>query len=113
MDPRKPINALSDDQKPHALKIVHRHLKAYTIACAQDLGATGASVVTTGVGLWAAELAELDPKATAVFLRAVADIYDPKKHHNQKVKAEKKRKAAIRQLLAQVDLAMNPTMGRV
>lgn len=110
-DPRKPIQHRSGDQGDITRQIVHAHLLECTSLGARALGCTGASFVTMGVGIWAAELAELDGKATAHFLRAIADIMDPGLKHLAKTAAESRRVYAVSRLLAAVDLAMTKPEG--
>ena len=108
----KPVRNLDDALGREARSIIYAHLLAATEEGAKAVGCTGASFVTSGLGIWAAELAELDPKATAQFLRAVADIFDPAVTHRGKLRAEKKRASAVRKLLAAVDLDVAEPKGR-
>lgn len=50
-------------------------------------GAPGASFVTIGVRQWAQALAECNPKATADYLRALADMCEPGASHEVRVRA--------------------------
>jgi hypothetical protein len=109
---RKPVHTLEQDAARQARNTIHAYLLAATEQGAKAVGCTGASFVTSGLGIWAWELAELDPKATAQFLRAVADIFDPEVKPQGKARAEKKRAAAVRKLLAAVDLDMATPGGR-
>jgi|GEM_PF-3026389 len=111
-DPRKPVHHRAGDEGAGVRKIIHAHLIECTRHGARSLGCTGASFVTMGIGIWAAELAELDGRATAKFLRALADIMEPGHSPVQKQNAEAKRQHAVRRILAAVDLAMNSTEGR-
>lgn len=108
----KPVQTLDPDAARQARDTIHAYLLAATEEGAKAVGCTGASFVTSGLGIWAGELAELDPKATAQFLRAVADIFDPDVKPQGKARAERKRAAAVRRLLAAVDLAMAEPTGR-
>ncbi|AVO39608.1 hypothetical protein C6Y53_02185 [Pukyongiella litopenaei] len=65
-----------------------------------------------GIGIWCSELADLDARATAQLLRAVADIYDPALNDAGKLRAEKNRRSAVNRLLAAVDLDMAAPGGR-
>jgi hypothetical protein len=108
----KPVRTLDRDEWIRARDIIYAHLLAATEQGAKAVGCTGVSFVTSGLGIWARELAELDPKATAQFLRAVADIFDPEVKPQGKARAEKKRAAAVRKLFAAVDLDMATPEGR-
>ncbi|RNF35108.1 hypothetical protein A7A09_008855 [Paracoccus methylarcula] len=79
---------------------------------ARVAGCTGASFVTLGIGIWAAELAEQDGRATAILLRALADIMDPKNKPAAKAGAEARRQYAVKQLHRAVDVAMSHAEGR-
>ncbi|OWU80453.1 hypothetical protein ATO1_08900 [Phaeobacter sp. 22II1-1F12B] len=85
---------------------------AVTEEGAKNIGCTGASFVILGLGIWAEELAELDGKASAQMLRALADLYDPTSNQPKKFNAEKKRRSAVDRLLAAVDLDMATPGGR-
>lgn len=111
-DPRKPILRASTAEMEHARRVAYAHLLAVTEEAAQALQCTGASFVIMGLGIWAGELAELDAKASAQMLRALADLYDPTTSHTKKMHAEKKRRAAVDRLLAAVDLSMAKPQGR-
>jgi hypothetical protein len=108
----KPVHTLDPDANRWARDTIHAYLLAATEEGSKAVGCTGASFVTSGLGIWAAELAELDPKATAQFLRAVADIFDPEVKPQGRARADKKRAAAVRKLLAAVDLDMAEPGGR-
>lgn len=110
-DPRKPVRTMSPDQQAGIRDTVHRHLLAATEIGAREIGATGVSFVTIGMGIWTAELAELDAKATAKFLRALADNFDPRSNDNQKRRAEELRAQAVRALYAALDLEMSEAQG--
>jgi hypothetical protein len=82
-----------------------------TSAGAKAIGGTGASFVMIGMGVWAAELAELDGGAAAKFLHALADISDPANNENQKRRVEEDRRHAVRALFAAIDLEMAEVKG--
>lgn len=92
--------------------IIHAHLIECTDAGARAVGCTGASFVTMGIGIWAAELAELNGRATAILLRALSDIMDPKNTPAGRAAAESRRQYAVRLLHQSVDLAMSKPEGR-
>ncbi|MBN9078554.1 MAG: hypothetical protein BGN87_00315 [Rhizobiales bacterium 65-79] len=85
---------------------------AATDVGARAIGATGASFVLIGMGVWATELAELDGRAAAKYLRALADEFDPATNENKKLRAEKDRAQAVRALYAALDLEMAEAQGR-
>lgn len=91
--------------------IVHAHLLECTALGSRALNCTGASFVTMGIGIWAAELAELDRRATAILLRALADMMDPKNTPASKAAAENCRQFAVQLLHRAVDLAMSKSEG--
>ncbi|WP_421925525.1 hypothetical protein [Neoaquamicrobium sediminum] len=110
-DPRKPVHVMPSAQQAEVRASVHRCLLAATEVGAREINATGVSFVVIGTGIWAAELAELDARATAKFLRGVADIFDPKTNQNQKRRAEESRAQAVRALYAALDLEMAEAKG--
>lgn len=110
-DPRKPVQSPAPEQSNAVLDGVHRILLASTEVGAKNLGMTGCSFVVIGMGVWTAELTELDGRATAKYLRALADIFDPRTNDNQKRRAEKDRSQAVRDLYAALDLEMAETKG--
>lgn len=110
-DPRKPVVAADADRSRDVRDIVRQHLLAVTEVGAKAAGIGGASFVMTGMGVWAAELTELDGRAAAKYLRALADIFDPRTNDNQKRRAEKDRAQAARDLYAALDLTMAETSG--
>ena len=111
-DPRKPIHRPSNDEQDRVRRIALDHLLAVTEEGAKSIGCTGTSFVILGLGIWAKELAELDSKASAQMLRALADLYDPTMNETGKIRAEKKRRSAVHKLLAAVDLDMATPGGR-
>jgi len=98
-------------QQDDVRKRVHRQLLAVTEIGAREINTTGVSFVTIGMGIWAAELAELDGRATAKLLRALADCFDPRNNDNQKRRAEESRAQAVRALYAALDLEMSEAGG--
>lgn len=111
-DPRKPIVRPDPETQEVQREIAYAHLIECTTQGARSIGCTGASFVILGLRIWAQELAELDGKASAQMLRALADIFDPSSNHKKKLHAEKKRRAAVQRLLAAVDLDMSTPSGR-
>ncbi|AET73324.1 hypothetical protein EMVG_00038 [Emiliania huxleyi virus PS401] len=112
MDPRKPVHRPDNAAQDEARNIAYSHLLAVTEVGAKAVGCTGASFVVMGLGIWAAELAELDARNTSRMLHALADLYDPASNDTKRIKAEKKRRAAVLRLFAAVDLDMAEPGGR-
>lgn len=110
-DPRKPVTSPAPEHGNEILDTVHQVLLATTKVGAEKIGATGATFVIIGMGVWTVELAELDGRATAKYLRALADIFDPRTNENQKRRAEKDRSQAVRALYAALDLTMAEAEG--
>lgn len=110
-DPRKLVRRLEPEQADAIRNVVHQHLLAATDVGARAIGCTGASFVVVGLGVWARELSELDARATARYLRAVADILDPRMNDNQKRRAEQERSKAVREIYAALDLEMSEPEG--
>ena len=75
-DPRKPVLAADAQKSRDVSMIVQEHLFAATEIGAKAAGIGGASFVMTGMGVWASELSELDARAAAKYLRALADIFN-------------------------------------
>lgn len=111
LDPRKPVAAADAQRGDEINQIVQEHLLAATELGAKAARIGGASFVMTGLGVWAAELTELDGRAAAKYLRALADIFDPRTNENQKRRAEKDRAQAARDLYAALDLVMAEAKG--
>jgi len=111
VDPRKPVRSPAPEHANEILDTVHRHLLAVTQTGAEAIDATGASFVIIGMGIWTVELVELDGRATAKYLRALADLFDPQTNDNQKRRAEKDRAQAVRALYAALDLEMAEVGG--
>jgi two-component SAPR family response regulator len=105
-DPRRPIRRPDEDEQDRVRNIVHTHLLEVTAKGAKAVGCTGASFVMMGMGVWAAELSELDQKATAQLLSALGDLYHPASNDGQKRRAEKRRRQAVERLHAAIDIAM-------
>ncbi len=110
-DPRKPIQRPDADAQGALRNAVHQHLLKCVEVGARDTGMTGASFVLVGIGVWAAELSELDQKAVSQMFAALAVIYDPTANHTKKAHAERKRRAAVRKLFAALDLQMATPEG--
>ncbi len=110
-DPRKPVHRPDVAAQDAARQIAYAHLLAVTEEGASAIGCSGASFVILGLGIWAGELHELDPRAASQMLRSLADIYDPASGETKKIHAEKKRRAAVDRLLAAVDLDMSKPAG--
>lgn len=111
-DPRKTIHRPDRDAQDAMREIARAHLLAVTEQGSKAIGCTGASFVILGIGMWGAELAELDAKAAGQMLRAIADLYDPASNQAKKIRAEKKRRAAVAKLLSALDLEMAKPEGR-
>lgn len=111
MDPRKPIHRPSDETQDAVRSIAHKHLLEVTSLGAKALGCSGASFVMIGMGIWASELSELDSRATAKLLASLATLYDPASNNAQKIRAEKKRRNAVKLLLGAVDIEMSTPAG--
>jgi len=110
-DPRKPIRMATEEEAGRLRHEVHQVLLASTEVGASTLGMTGCSFVVIGIQLWAAELAELEERATARYLRALADFFDPGAPQHHKQRAEKRRATAVRDIFAALDLEMSEAMG--
>ncbi|WP_306131092.1 hypothetical protein [Roseovarius sp. MMSF_3350] len=110
-DPRKPIYRPGQDEQENYRVIAHDVLMIATREGAKALNTTGASFVVMGMGIWTAELAELDGKATAQMLRSLADLFDPASNDAKKRHAEKKRQTAVNRIFAQLDLEMSKPAG--
>lgn len=110
-DPRKPVMTPDWTTQMEVLGEVHKYLLAATDTGAKAMGINGASFVIIGMSVWSMELAELDGRAAAKLMRALADLVDPRTNHNQKVRAEKDRSQAARALFASLDLMMAEAGG--
>lgn len=111
-DPRQPIFRPDTDAQAAIRAIVQAHLFECTDHGTRALRCSGASFVTMGIAMWAAELAELDPRAATQYLAALAVIFDPAASPAKKGHAERRRGAAVDRLLAAVDLFMATAGGR-
>ena len=111
-DPRKTVRSPAPEYGKEILDQVHQVLLASTELGAKQIGATGCSFVIIGMGVWAAELSTLDGRASAKYLRALADLFDPRTNDGQKRRAEKVRSQAVRELYAALDLEMATVGGR-
>lgn len=111
MDPRKPIHRPDEGSQDIIRQIAHAHLMECTTMGAKALGCSGASFVMLGIAIWAAELAELDRRAAAQMLAAIADLYDPASNDTKKRHAEKRRRQAVDRLHAAVDISMAKPAG--
>lgn len=111
-DPRLPIREKSFEEQMRIKRAVHLLLLNATEIAGEDIGISGATFVFAGMGVWAAELAELDGRATAAYLRAMANIFDPSTTPEQKLSAEIDRKAATRTLFHAVNISMAEPEGR-
>ncbi len=109
-DPRKPVLTPSDPQETSS--VVLKYLLVATELGSREIGATGASFVLIGMGVWSRELYDLDGKAAAKFLHSLGTLFDPKSNDGQKRRAEQDRAQAVRALLAAVDLDMAKEAGR-
>lgn len=110
-DPRKPVFQPDHQQSESVRTKVRAILMAATEIGSEQMGMNGASFVITGIGVWATELAELDGRATARMLRAIATLFDPQADDNQMRRAEDERAKAARSLFAALDLQMAEAKG--
>lgn len=102
----KPLYRPSGGDLDGIKNTIHDVLLAATETGCKAVGCTGASFVTSSIGIWMQELAEIDGKLTAKFFAALAVLADPSASHNQKVAAEKKRRSAMEKLMQSVNLDM-------
>lgn len=102
----KPIHRPQGEEHTTAKTQIHNVLLAATETGAKSIGCTGASFVTSSIGIWMEELAELDGKSTTKFFAALSVLADTAASHNKKVAAEKKRRSAVEKLMQAVDLDM-------
>ncbi|MBO6755785.1 MAG: hypothetical protein JJ902_05630 [Roseibium sp.] len=110
-DPRKPIHHPDEETQKAVRLIVHGHLLDCTDKATKELKCTGASFVIMGLGMWAAELAEIDAKAASQLLASLSNLYNPRTNGGQKRRAEKQRRQAVAALLATADLTMAKSEG--
>lgn len=111
-DPRKPVNRPDPAAQDAVRSMAHAYLLDVTALGSKAIGCTGVSFVLMGIGIWAAELSELDRKAVAMLFAALSVIYDPSASDAQKMRAERKRRKAVNRLFAALDLEMTPAQGR-
>lgn len=111
-DPRRPT--LTHDTRQQAAQtreiILEQLLLCTNRGCAR-LGCTGVSFVTMSMGLWAAELAQLDGSGATKLMRALADMFDPDSSAEAKDQAEQDRIDAARELHVALDLLMAQEEG--
>lgn len=91
--------------------LLHRHLMWATEQGAKYIGCSGASYVISGIGIWGAELTEVDAHLTAQLFSVLSTIYNPDSTKEQKGEAEQQRKEVIREIYAKIDLAMSEPSG--
>lgn len=111
-DPRKPVVRYGTDKSQQATSIAYKHLLRATENGASELGTSGASFVVLGLGIWATELAEINPMAASKMLAALSVIYDPKSKPQAKERAERHRRASVEKIFSAVDMALTETEGR-
>ncbi|MEN5275808.1 hypothetical protein ABE527_02550 [Brucella sp. TWI432] len=111
-DPRKTVVRPSAQGQVQILKDVEDLLLEATAAAAQRLGMSGASFVMIGMGVWAAELAEVNGPSSAKFIRALGTIFDPDASPMQKEAAEVERSKALHEIYATVDMLTSTPAGR-
>lgn len=111
-DPRKPTHRPTGADEDEVRDFIHSVLISATGHIAQGLKCTGVSIVTMGIGIWAAELAELDSKAAAQLLRALADMVDDRSSPASRAEAENRRAYAAQRLHQALDTMMARSAGR-
>lgn len=111
MDIRKPIQRPDSATQDAMRQTIHGFLLEATERGSRATGMTGISFVLAGMTVWAGELAELDQRALSKWFEALSVLYDPSTNDTQKAKAEKRRRAAAKNLFTAVDLEMNETQG--
>jgi hypothetical protein len=99
------------DDATKTRELLHAFLLDATSQGCKIVGCTGASFVIMGINVWASELVELDRKAASQMFRAIGDLYDPTANDTKRIRAEKRRRAAVDKLFAAVDLAMTEPAG--
>ncbi len=110
-DPRKVVISPAPEHQREILDAVHDVLHGATHVAGDRLGMSGCAFVIIGMGIWAVELAELDGRASAKYLRSLADLFDPASNDGRKRRAEKDRSQAVRALYAALDLTMAEAEG--
>lgn len=111
MDPRRPI-ATEHPDGLDVRRFVYDQLLDVTGRSCQALKVNGVSFINVAMGIWAAEMAEIEPRSAAKYLRALADIFDPESSETKKQAAEQKRKAAFQALAHAADLQMATPEGK-
>lgn len=103
---------MTDPAQAHFVREeVRRLLMVATEQGSESLEASGVSFVLMGMGVWAGELAEADPDLAPVYLRALADIFDPNTSDLRKAKAETKRREAFQAFCSAVGAQSRHTDG--
>lgn len=110
-DPRKQTFEPTGPAQDVVRDAIHAHLVTCTWQGAQALGCTGVSFVTMALGIWAAELAELQPEAAVQFLRALADMFDPGATPGERLQANLDRALYASELHRALDLSMTKSAG--
>lgn len=110
-DSRKPVHRPDTATQDVIRDIAHAHLLECTSLGAAAIGCSGASFSIIALGILAAEMAELDPRAAAQMLTALGDLYDPATSVTKKAHAEKRRQHAVTRIHAAVDIAMAQSAG--
>lgn len=85
---------------PNQRMIIEDALYKATKETCQRLGCTGVSFVTSSINIWAGNLHELSPKATADFLRALADQVEGGGPVGD---SEERRQVAVRELFQRAE----------
>ena len=127
-DPRKPVLPTDRSDSPESMSaydLTYSILRQATEIGARSLRCTGASFVTSAMGIWALELRDIDRRAGAEFLRALADMVEiddapgsdapataTGSHEFISANIEIRRATAVRDLMAAVDLMMAKPEGR-
>src|SRR6056297_3888048 len=78
-DPRKPVLPTDRSDSPESMSaydLTYSILRRATEIGARSLRCTGASFVPSAMGIWALELRDIDRRAGAEFLRALADMVE-------------------------------------
>lgn len=111
-DPRKPtLTPETRQQADETRKVILDQLYLCTQRGCTRLGCSGVSFVTMGMGLWAAELSQLDGSAAAKLMRALAAMFDPDSSAEAKDQAEQDRSDAARELHVALDLLIAQEEG--
>lgn len=110
LDPRQTVHHPAEDRQEFIRRTVHAHLVECTENASNVLGCSGASFVMMAIGIWVAELSEVDRAKTAELLNALADFAIAEDDHSEAT-AERRRRAAVEDLHHAVDLAMSEHAG--